>query len=121
MPNTSNPATHEAPLLGQLLAVGERLHDALASDDLGTAACLLHERRLLVERLRTYPRPDQPDASWERIATALLEQQKALQGALITHERQLSGALEKLAHQRQAHHRYNPASPTNILSDHVRG
>lgn len=121
MPNASNPTTHEATLLEQLLDVGERLQAVLMDEDLGTAACLLHERRLLVERLRTFPRPEQPDAAWERIAAALLEQQKALRGALITHERRLSGALEKLAHQRQAHHRYHPSAPTNILSDHVHG
>lgn len=104
-------------VLESLFAVGERMQEALEAQDLELFFSLAEERGTVLDELKAYVRPAEAGPEWERLASALAEQQRALLAAAVAQEQRLGETLVELERFKSARQHYQqPAREGTILN-----
>lgn len=110
-------------LLDDIVAVGDRLHTAIATKQLDAVHDCLEERSELLVRLEEHEEVLTEHPAWSSVTEELARQHERIQQALDTYRETLEDELEELNDYRQAQSAYHrPDDPSRqILNREVRG
>jgi hypothetical protein len=104
-------------LLARIYDLGEQLRAALAAERLESAAALVQERDLLVQRLEAFNHPSEVDPSWQHWRDRLADQHKTLTKALATRMRDTTDTRQRVETLSHARREYGDShvSPSGVL------
>jgi 2-oxoglutarate dehydrogenase complex dehydrogenase (E1) component-like enzyme len=97
--------------------LGEHLRAALETERFESAAALVQERDLLVQRLEAFHHPSEVDTSWKQWRDRLAAQHEALADAFAAHTQRATDERQRVETLSHAHRTYGAshASPSGVL------
>lgn len=113
----SPPDISSLRLFERIYQLGERLVDALEAERFESAAALVQERDLLVERLEAFQHPSDVDPSWHQWRDRFAAQHEALTAAFATHTERTTDQRRRVETLSHAHREYGAShvSPSGVL------
>lgn len=104
-------------LLAAIHDLGERLCAALRQNRLESAAALVQERDLLIQRLEAFNHPSEIDVAWKQWRSKFTAQHEALTRALTALDAQVTDTRRQIEVLSRAHETYGAthASPSGVL------
>ena len=118
MASSSDKESPDSPsLFARIYRLGEQLRAALEAERFESAAALVQERDLLVQRLEAFHHPSEVDASWTQWRNQLAAQHEALIDAFATHNERATDQRRQVETLSTAHREYGTpyASPSGVL------
>lgn len=104
-------------LLQKIYDLGEELCAAIEQERLESAAALVQERDLLVQRLEAFNHPSEVDPAWKQWRSKFSAQHEALTNALAVLDEQTTATRRRVETLSRAHEQYGTshASPSGVL------
>lgn len=112
------PSPDDRPnLFARIYRLGERLLAALDAERFESAAALVQERDLLVQRLEAFHHPSEIDSSWTQWRARFAAQHEALTEAFAAHTERTTDQRRRVETLSHAHREYGAShvSPSGVL------